>query len=128
MADIDPQALVDEAAKRIETLTIAEAAQRHSDGAQFIDVREPQEWPSGYIEGTLHIPRGTLEFSIGDQVRDPRRRLVLYCGSGARAILACAQLQRLGFDNAAAMVQGGYDEWAEAGYPTSSNPVTPFFG
>jgi len=125
MANVDPKPLIQAATREVETVTVAEAAQKHADGAQFVDVREPEEWLQGYVAGALHIPRGTLEFDIGDQVRDPRRHLVTYCGSGARAVLAAAQLKRLGFENAAAMIDGGYDNWSEAGYPTAHNPLKP---
>jgi len=127
MAIVNPQELVDDAAREVETVTLAEAAQRHSQGALFVDVREPEEWLGGYVSGALHISRGNLEFKIGNQVRDPRRHLVCYCASGARATLAAAQLRRLGFKNAAAMVDGGYDEWKQADYPTAQNPLKPFF-
>ena len=126
MAKVDPEALVKEATEEVETVSVAEAAQCHANGAQFVDVREPQEWLQGYVAGALHIPRGTLEFAIGERVRNPKRHLVVYCGSGARAVLAAAQLKRLGFENAAAMVDGGYEEWDEAGYPTAHNPLKPF--
>lgn len=128
MANVDPKPLVETARREIDTVSVAEAAQRHSDGAQFVDVREPEEWLQGYVTGTLHIPRGTLEFSIGEQVRDPRRHLVVYCASGARATLAAAQLKRLGFENAAAMVDGGFEDWKAAGYPVAHNPLKPFLG
>lgn len=125
MVKIDLAALIEQAASDIETLTVAEAAQRHADGAQFVDVREPQEWLGGYIAGTLLIPRGNLEFAIGDRVCSLDRRLIVYCESGERATLAAAQLKRLGFRNVAAMVDGGYEEWAAADYPTAHNPLKP---
>lgn len=126
MANVDPKALVEAAAGEVETLSVAEAARKHPDDAQFVDVREPEEWLQGYVAGTLHIPRGTLEFTIGDQVRDPRRHLVTYCASGARAVLAAAQLKKLGFENAAALADGGFEDWKEAGYPTAHNPLKPY--
>ena len=122
MARIDPDQLVKQAREEVPVLTVAEAGQQHADGAQFIDVREPQEWLTGYIDGALHIPRGTLEFEVGSHVPNPRRRLVTYCSSGGRAALAAQQLRRLGYRNAMAM-DGGYSNWKEAGYPRSRNPI-----
>jgi rhodanese-related sulfurtransferase len=125
MVKVDLDALIEQAACEVETVTVAEAAQRHAKGAQFVDVREPQEWLGGYIADTLLIPRGNLEFAIGDRVCNLNRHLIVYCESGERATLAAAQLKRLGFRNVAAMVDGGYKEWAAADYPTAHNPFKP---
>ena len=70
----------------------------------MIDVREPEEFASGYISGkeVLTIPRGKLEFmaleKIG-KVYGTDAKIVTYCLKGPRGALAARQLQKLGFSD-----------------------------
>ena len=58
------QYLVEEAKKKINTLSAKEAKDLHANGeAKFIDIRDIRElWKEGTISGSIHIPRGMLEF------------------------------------------------------------------
>ena len=64
------------------------------DTVVFVDVREGHERAKGYIPGSIHAPRGFLEFIADPQgpmhnpVFTASKRLLLYCGSGARSALA----------------------------------------
>ncbi len=52
-----------------------------------IDVRDPDEFRDGHIEGSANISRGFLEFRIGTAVTDPAMPIVLYCQTGLRSVL-----------------------------------------
>ena len=62
----------------------------------IIDVREPQEYQAGHIEGALNIP-------IGDLAKLPNipkdTALILYCHTGTRANLAVNTLRANGYTN-----------------------------
>jgi rhodanese-related sulfurtransferase len=47
----------------------------------------------------------------------PERRVIVYCRSGARAVLAAATLEVLGYTDVASL-DGGITAWSEAGLPT----------
>jgi molybdopterin/thiamine biosynthesis adenylyltransferase/rhodanese-related sulfurtransferase len=83
----------------------------------IIDVRDPDEHRDGYIEGASNISRGFLEFRIGAAVPDPTTPVVLYCQTGLRSILAAKALRDLGYTNVINL-QGGYQKWAQSGFPT----------
>ena len=81
-----------------------------------IDVRDPDEYRDGYIEGATNISRGFLEFRVGAAVSDSASPIVLYCQSGLRSMLAAKALKDLGYTNVINL-QGGYQKWAQSGFP-----------
>ena len=82
----------------------------------FVDVREPPEWfGTGLVKAALPVPRGVLEFTVGDQL-DTDRRVVVYCSNGYRAALAGATMLDLGFTD---ILNGSsFEALVEAGIPT----------
>jgi adenylyltransferase/sulfurtransferase len=81
-----------------------------------IDVRDPDEYRDGHIEGATNISRGFLEFRVGSAVTDPATPVVLYCQSGLRSVLAARVLKELGYPNVINL-QGGYQKWVQSGLP-----------
>ena len=81
-----------------------------SDGAASLDVREPDEFAAGHIEGTIHIPLGSLAGRLDEVPRD--RPIVAYCGAGERAASAVSLLERAGFEQLF-NVDGGFTAWRE---------------
>ncbi len=35
---------------------------------QLLDVREPDEWAAGQLEGSIHIPLGVLPVRLGERL------------------------------------------------------------
>lgn len=90
----------------------------------LVDVRQELEFYYGYIPGSVNIPRGSLEFKIGDTefwdgvglyMPEKNEKIVLYCKKGQRGILAAETLGKLGYTNVYALV-GGWKSW-ELAYP-----------
>lgn len=81
--------------------------------ASILDVREPDEWQAGHIDGALHIPLDELPGRLAEL--PPAGPLVVTCRSGGRSSRATAYLQGLGID--AANLDGGMKAWAAAGRP-----------
>lgn len=114
--------LVAEANGAVESLPAEQAAKLVGDPAVlFVDLREPSEISgSGLIEGAINVPRGLLEFQVDPESPTHRaelsegRRLVLYCGSGARSALAAKTLQDMGVEKVA-HVPGGFAALKTAG-------------
>ncbi len=113
---------------QIENLTPAQAAaEMENEGAVLIDVREADELTSsGRIPGSIHIPRGMLEFradptsSYHQPPLDPSKRVILHCTSGGRSALSALALKQLGYERAANL-DGGMTAWKEAGLPISDS-------
>ncbi|MDD5406575.1 MAG: rhodanese-like domain-containing protein [Sulfurovaceae bacterium] len=89
------------------------------DSTILLDVREPEEFASGYIEAKniLTIPRGKLEFVAIDKIAKvygEDAKIVTYCLKGPRGALAASQLKKLGFTNVSNL-KGGLACWLESG-------------
>jgi adenylyltransferase/sulfurtransferase len=82
-----------------------------------IDVRDPDEFRDGHIEGSTNISRGFLEFRVGGAVPDQTTPVVLYCQTGLRSVLAAKALKELGYQQVINL-QGGYQKWVQSGLPT----------
>ena len=98
-------------------------------GAVLVDIREPEEWLHGHIEGSVPAVRGYLEF-FADPTSprhkgglDPSQRTIVVCASGARASLAAVTLQSLGYTDVA-VLDGGIKAWTDAGLPTTEHEYT----
>ncbi len=115
--------LVNEARQRIEELSADQVAQELQAGALLVDVRESDERREhGIIPGTVHMPRGMLEFYADPSLPyhrkelEPNRRIILHCASGGRSALAAELLTRMGYANVAHLA-GGIDAWRASGGP-----------
>ena len=64
-----------------------------------IDVRTPQEFQGGHVEGALNLPHDTIGQNIGSAKLNKDDHVILYCRSGHRAGLAQSTLTGLGFSN-----------------------------
>jgi rhodanese-related sulfurtransferase len=114
--------MVTEAKGRIENLSPASVnAELEAGDALLVDVREPEELRQrGRIAGTIHAPRGMIEFYADPTSAyhrpefDPNRRTILYCASGGRSALAAETLQGLGYARVAHL-DGGLRAWQAAG-------------
>ncbi len=73
-------------------------------GALFLDVRTPDEFDLGHIEGAVNIPNTELRTRLDEVPRD--RPIVLYCGVGIRGYLAERILRENGFRDVANLAGG----------------------
>ena len=83
----------------------------HSTTNLLLDVREPDEFASGYIRKERHltIPRGRLEFVAIQKILKEygaNISIVTYCFKGPRGLLAAYQLKKMGFTNVVNLKDG----------------------
>lgn len=113
--------LLAEANAVIENVSVADLPY-HLDDPEVVvvDVREGEERDqAGEIPGSVHVPRGLLEFAADPEcpaynpALTPERRILLYCGSGGRSALAAKTLLDMGYPEVATLA-GGYAAWHEA--------------
>jgi rhodanese-related sulfurtransferase len=72
--------------------------------ALLLDVRDPDEFAAGHIDGALSIPLGELRQRLGDLPRD--REIWVYCEAGQRSYYALRFLAQNGFQ--VRNLSGGY--------------------
>ena len=78
--------------------------------AKLIDVREPWEYATAKINGSLLMPMGDVP-SRAHQELDPDERLLILCHHGARSLSVTNWLRQQGFD-ASQSIAGGIDAWS----------------
>ena len=64
-----------------------------------IDVRTPDEWRSGHVEGSVLIPHDRIAEDIGKVVPAKDTRIYLYCRSGRRTGIAAEAVKKAGYTN-----------------------------
>ncbi|MFQ5701182.1 MAG: rhodanese-like domain-containing protein [Acidobacteriota bacterium] len=106
--------LVAEARARIKEIDVAGAAAAIASGdIVVVDVREPDEFSRGHIEGAVNIPRGVAEMGIPRRVPDPRTRILCYCSGGNRSALVADNLRQMGYENIESL-SGGFQAWTQS--------------
>jgi rhodanese-related sulfurtransferase len=77
----------------------------------LLDVREPLEWQTGHIEGSIHIPMSQLNARQDELPAD--RTILAVCRSGQRSGMVTDALQRAGYR--AENLEGGVLAWRSDG-------------
>ena len=88
------------------------AEQLESKRVTVIDVREPMEYASGHIAGSLNVPLARLH-----QADLPQGPLVLVCQSGNRSAKGVQTLLRQSHPHPITDLEGGIPSWQQAGLP-----------
>lgn len=123
--------LVAAARARIEEVATPDLIARLGDPDVVVvdirDIRERQR--SGFIPGSVHAPRGMVEFWIDPdspyfkEIFGQDKTFVFHCASGWRSALTVATLQDMGFK--AAHLKDGFSTWEKQGGPVEkSDPAT----
>ena len=77
-------------------------------GAVLLDVRMPEEYAEGHIEGSVNLPLGRLN-DVYNIIEDTDTPIFAYCLSGARSMQACALLEEMGYSSV--VNAGGIDRY-----------------
>lgn len=66
----------------------------------IVDVREPEEYAKGHVEGAINIPPADL-MAGAEKLKDVPKdaNIILYCVSGSRSNVSMGFLQRMGYTN-----------------------------
>ena len=89
-----------------------------SPGTVVIDVRSPEEFAAGHLEGAINMNVEAPDFTQLAAGLDPAVTYALYCHSGRRSAIAAAALAQLGVVHVYDL-QGGIAEAEAAGMPTA---------
>jgi rhodanese-related sulfurtransferase len=81
-----------------------------------VDVREPDEFKAGHIEGAVNVPIRTLAQSLNKLPADKATPLAVVCKSGIRAAYGTMALKLLGYSNVKDVL-GGMLAWEKDGLP-----------
>jgi rhodanese-related sulfurtransferase len=114
------KSLVEAANAVVPKISGKDAQEMVANGAVLVDIRDSAELAqTGKAAGSIHIPRGSLEFKAdpGAPTADPNlstdKTIILHCASGGRAALAGKLLKDMGYEKVYNL--GGFKDWVESG-------------
>ena len=112
--------LVKEAKASIKEVSVDDVKKMIDNKEKIIilDVRDKEEFETGYIPGAINLSRGLLEFKINTIIPDKNSVIIVYCGIDLRGPLATRTLNESGYKNAVNII-GGLKAWKAAGYPVA---------
>jgi phage shock protein E len=77
----------------------------------WIDVRTPEEYAAGHLQGAVNIPFNEIAERIDEVTTDKNAEIHVYCASGGRSGIAREDLLELGYKNV--INDGGYEDLKE---------------
>ncbi len=95
----------------VEVITVEEMDSLLEMGkVQLIDVRTPDEYAEGYIEGAINIDFRDENFEERIAKVDKSKPVAVYCGRGGRSGKCSAYMKKAGFKKIYDL-DGGITEW-----------------
>ncbi len=91
----------------IQSETLKDWLQRNQ--VDLYDVREPNEFKTGHIRGSILVPLSTFDLSKIDT--STVRNIVFYCKSGVRCGIASNLMRSAGFQGPLYRLEGGIVAW-----------------
>ena len=102
-------------------LNVSEFSQKITEpGVIIVDVRTPEEFVSGHIEGALNIDFNSGNFANEITRLNPSENYAIYCRSGSRSGQAASIMHKAGFHDVSNL-NGGVIDWTNAGLPLVMN-------
>lgn len=96
-----------------------------ADSVQLLDVRTPEEYADGHIDGAVNINVQSDDFrDMAVRKLSKDSTVLVYCRSGRRSLTAAEILTELGYK--VINLKGGIIEWEENGFPVTDSGATGF--
>jgi rhodanese-related sulfurtransferase len=96
------------------------AVQEHvAAGATLLDVRDCEAFGDGHIPGSINIGLGGQYASWAGSLLSPRDPIIVVASDEVRATEAVRRLARVGMENVAGFLEGGFEAWVAAGLPVA---------
>ena len=97
--------------EELRAISVEQVKADLDEGKDFVllDVRTPEEYEEGHIEGAFNIPLKELAYEVENEIPNVETTIYLYCRSGVRVITAGHILYDLGYENVYNM--GGILSW-----------------
>lgn len=105
--------------KSRKALSPAEVENAINNGSLVLDTRTPDDFEKGFIPGSINIGlNGMFAIWVGTVV-DITKNLVLVCDIGKEEE-SLLRLARVGYENIAGYIGGGFESWRNAGKKVNS--------
>lgn len=81
---------------------------KNDENIILLDVRSPQEYREGHLEGSINIPLYDISKDINNVVQNTQTPIIVYCQSGSRSKKAMEILNKKQYKNLY-NIDGGLD-------------------
>ena len=105
------------AVENIEPAAVVVLLKENAD-AVVLDVRTPEEFAEGHIEGAINIDFKGDDFDAEIGKLDKAVPYVMHCASGGRSGKSLSKFESLGFKKIYHL-EAGFSGWSDAGLPVS---------
>jgi len=99
-------------------ITAQELIRLMNQGALVLDIRKPDEYAQGHVNGAKHLSSDQILTAGENFKRFKDKPVVVYCDSGSLAASAVRQLHEQGFTKAFTL-RGGFAGWRAENLPVA---------
>ncbi|MDF1739568.1 MAG: rhodanese-like domain-containing protein [Verrucomicrobiales bacterium] len=116
----DEVAALDDTVAVVELISPEETAAllKADDGVRILDIRTPEEFSEGHIEGAVNIDYKADGFETEIGLLDKSVPYVVHCASGGRSGQSLPKFEKSGFEKIYHL-KAGFSGWADEGLPVS---------
>lgn len=94
-------------------MPISELTSVDLESAVLLDVRTPEEFAEGHLQGAVNMDWYQEDFARQLEAIDKEDKVYVYCKKGGRSAEAARLMDSLGYKNVVDLA-GGYDAWLES--------------
>lgn len=76
------------------------------EGAILVDVRSPQEFKEGHLNGAISLPEYEIKNKAEKILKDKKAPIIVYCTTGQRSKKAQKKLEQKGYVNVFNLIDG----------------------
>ena len=79
-------------------ITMADLKKLGKEGAILLDVRSPQEYKEGHLNGAISLPEYEIRENVEKILKNKKEVIIVYCSSGSRSKKAQKELIEMGYE------------------------------
>lgn len=79
-------------------ITMEELKKLEKKGAILLDVRSPQEYKEGHLNGAISLPEYEIKENVETILKNKKEIIIVYCSSGSRSKKAQKELIEMGYE------------------------------
>ena len=87
-------------------ITMEQMKQFVMQGALIVDIRSPQEYNEGHLNGAINLPEYEIYRNANRVIPNKNQAIIVYCGTGIRSKNSLRILQRMGYTNVYNLYKG----------------------
>jgi len=92
------------------------------EACTIIDVRSEEKFNVGHIPNAVNIPYNKLPEMVDKLKKQPKKTILVYCGSGNSSGKAMRLLNQKEFESVMS-IEGGFSEWVKSQLPVSQKYI-----